>query len=121
MATAGRSRLEEPRAMAGAKPNGPASAAILGAAIGVFTLGLMTTLAEAFAGLKNALVWVTPVGPLSGKTGVGVLAWLIAWAVLASAYRGKDVDFGKITRWAWILIVLGLLFTFPPFYALFAG
>ncbi len=120
MATIGRSRLEEPRAMAGTKPNGPAAAAILSAAIGIFTIGLMTTLAEASPGLRSALAWWTPVGPLAGKTGVGVLAWLIAWALLASAYRGKDVDFGKITRWVWILIVLGLLFTFPPFFDLFA-
>ncbi len=119
MASVGRSRLEEPRA-AGAKPNGPAAAAILGAAIGVFTIGVMTTLGEASPRIGSALAWWAPVGPLSGKTGVGILAWLIAWAVLASAYRGKDVDFGKITRWAWVLIVLGLLFTFPPFFDLFA-
>ena len=64
------------------KPSGPAAAAILAAAVGVFVIGLATNLAEVSADLKNALNWWNPAGPLTGKTGVGVIVWLIAWAVL---------------------------------------
>ena len=102
------------------KPNGVAAAAILAAGIGVFTTGLMTTLAEVSPGLRNALIWSRPVGPLSGKTGVGVIIWLIAWVVLHSMYRGRDAEFGKIMRWSWILILLGFLLTFPPAFELIA-
>ncbi len=102
------------------RPNGPAAAAILAAGIGIFTTGLMTTLAEAWEGLKNALIWWAPAGPLSGKTGMGVIVWLIAWAALATAYTGKDVEIGKTIRWAWVLILLGFLLTFPPVFDLFA-
>ena len=102
------------------KPNGPALAAILAGAIGVFVIGLMTTLAEASESVGNMLRWVGPVGPLSGKTGMGVTVWLVAWIILGSMYKGKNVEPGRITLWSWILIVLGLLGTFPKFFDLFA-
>ncbi len=102
------------------KPSGPAAAAILAAAIGLFAIGLMTTLAEASGSLRSALTWTNPVGPLSGKSGIGVIAWLVAWVVLASMYRGKNVELGRITRWSWILIALGFLGTFPKFFDIFA-
>ena len=106
--------------MTAEKPNGPAAAAVLSAAVGVFVIGLVTTLAEISAGLKAALAWYTPAGPLSGKTSVGVIVWLVTWAVLASRYRDKTVDMARITFWSWILIALGLVFTFPPFFEFFA-
>lgn len=101
------------------KPSGPAAAAILSAAIGVFVIGLATTMAEVTSTLRNALIWLRPVGPLSGKTGVGVIIWILAWVILASRFRGKNVEMGGIARWSWILIALGLLGTFPLFFELF--
>ncbi len=102
------------------KPNGPAAAAILAAAVGVFVIGLLTTLAEVSGGLRNALNWWNPAGPLTGKTGAGVIVWLIAWAVLGARYRRREVDVGRITRRSWILILLGLALTFPPIFEIFA-
>jgi len=98
------------------KPNGAAAAAILAAGIGVFTIGLMTTLNEISSGLSSRLIWVRPVGPLSGKTGVGIIIWLIAWVILHRMHRGRDVELGKIVRWSWILLILGFVLTFPPVY-----
>ncbi len=98
------------------KPNGAAAAALLAAAIGVFVIGLMTSLAAASPALSDALVWVRRVGPLSGKTGVGIIVWLIAWGFLHSRYKDVDVDLGRTLRWTWILVALGWLGTFPPFY-----
>jgi hypothetical protein len=80
----------------------------------------MTTLNEASAAVNSVMVWVRPVGPLSGKTGVGVIVWIAAWLVLASMYKGKSVDMDRIGRWSWILIALGLLGTFPLFFERFA-
>ncbi len=100
------------------KPNGPAAAAILAGAIGVFVIGLATTFAAASRAVGNGLSWVEAVGPLSGETGLGVIAWLVAWWVLGSMYKGKSVNADGITRWSWTLIVLGLLLTFPPVFGL---
>jgi hypothetical protein len=102
------------------KPNGPAAAAIGAAGAGVFAIGLMTTLAEAFAGLKTALIWLAPVGPLSGKTGVGMIVWLVAWGTLASMWKGRDVNIGKVLTWTFVLLLLGFVGTFPPVFEAFA-
>ncbi|HEV8339962.1 MAG TPA: hypothetical protein VGR25_09965 [bacterium] len=102
------------------KSNGPAAAAILAAGAGTFTIGLMTTLAEAFAGLRNALMWYAPSGPLSGKTGVGIIVWLIAWVALATAWKGRDVNIGRVVTWTFVLLLLGFVGTFPPVFEAFA-
>lgn len=102
------------------KPLGTAAAALLAAGVGVFVTGLMTTLAEVSPGLRSSLNWWNPAGPLTGKTGVGVILWLVAWVILHAAYKNSEVDFGRAMRWAWILILLGFLGTFPPFFEAFA-
>jgi hypothetical protein len=101
------------------KPNGPVAAAFLASGIGAFTLGLLTTAAAASEALATALRWSTPVGPLSGKSTGAVIVWLIAWAILGPRWRGKEVQFGPIFRWTLILLALGLLATFPPFFEAF--
>ncbi len=101
------------------KPNGPVAAAFLAAGIGSFALGVLTTGAEASEAVANALRWSAPVGPLSGKTGLAVIVWLVAWAVLASRWRSKEVAFRAVYRWTLVLIALGLLLTFPPFFQAF--
>lgn len=82
---------------------------------------LMVTGAEMSAGLKIALTWSNPVGPLSGKTGVGVIAWIVSWVILHTLWKDKEMDFGKVFTATLILIALGFLFTFPPFFGLFAA
>jgi len=102
------------------KPLGTAAAALLAAGVGVFVTGLMTTLAEVSPGLRSSLNWWNPAGPLTGKTGVGVILWLVAWVILHAAYKNREIDFDRAMRWAWILILLGFLGTFPPFFEAFA-
>lgn len=101
------------------KPNGPAAAAMLAAGIGALTLGLMTVLAEASKAINAFLTWSPPVGPLSGKTGMAVSVYLVAWALLARQFRNREVDFGKFFTYALILIAMGFLLTFPPIYVAF--
>lgn len=106
------------------KSDGPAAAAMLSAGIGVFFLGLLTTLAEASEGLKGFLeVFQGPVGvgPLAGKAVLSIVAWLISWAVLAAAWRNKDTDLKKIFYIGLALGVIGAIGTFPLFFQLFAA
>ncbi len=61
-----------------------------------------------------------PVGPLTGKALTGVIAFFVSWIVLHLVFRGKNVNFARATTVALILLGLGLLFTFPPFFEIFA-
>ena len=99
--------------------NGLAAAALLAGGIGAFAVGVMTILAEVSAAIKTAITFVKPVGALSGKTTIAVIIWLVAWVVLGSMWKDKDVAFGKIAVTAFVFLALGLLFTFPPFFLLF--
>jgi hypothetical protein len=106
------------------RPDGPAAAAMLASAIGVFALGLLTVLAEASVGIHDWLeAWEfgQGVGPLAGKTTVAVIVWLVSWGVLALALRGKEVS---LKGWIWASLVLGIigvLGTFPPIFQAFAA
>jgi hypothetical protein len=60
-----------------------------------------------------------PVGPLSGKTTVAVAVYLVAWAILAAWWRGRNVRFAQVWTITLILLGLGLLGTFPIFFELF--
>jgi len=101
--------------------NGPAAAAILASGIGSMALGLFTTLAQAITSIKNALNLYDPAGPLSGKTTVAVVVWLVAWGILHGLWKKKQVAFARVFIATVILIALGLLGTFPPFFEAFGG
>lgn len=101
------------------KPSGPAMAVILSASIGVFVTGLATVLATASTAVKEALNWWNPAGPLTGKTGVGVIAWMVAWAVSHAVWREKEVGFRGIWILSLILIILGWVMMFPPVFEAF--
>jgi hypothetical protein len=101
------------------KPEGPIAAAILAGGVGALALGIVTTLSEASTGFKNALNWNNDVGPLSGKTIVTVLVWLVAWGVLHLVYRRKPYETRRALTIALVLIGLGVLGTFPTFFEAF--
>lgn len=101
--------------------NGLAAAALVAGGIGSLVLGLNTILAEVSSAFKTAITFYSPASSLSGKTIVAVIVWLIAWFVLARLWKDKDVDFGKAVLASFIMLGLGVLFTFPPFFTLFGG
>lgn len=103
------------------KPEGPIAAAILAGGVGALALGVFTTLAEASTSIKDWLKWDDEVGPLSGKTGMAVLAWLVAWAVLHLVYRGKPYETRRAFVIAMVLLALGAVGTFPTFFEAFAS
>jgi hypothetical protein len=100
---------------------GSAAAALIAAGIGCFVLGLFTTLNEVSSTLSDGLNWWNSVGPLSGKTALGVFAWIISWAILWPLYRNKRRSLWTAFIIMVVLIVIGLVLTFPPFFELFAA
>jgi hypothetical protein len=103
------------------KPEGPIAAAIIAGGIGAAALGLFTTLAEASTDVKDWLDWNSDVGPLSGKTIMAVIVWLVAWAVLHVVYRGKPYETRRAFIIAVVLVGLGVLGTFPTFFQAFTA
>lgn len=105
------------------RPDGPGAAAILAAGFGIFVLGLLTTLAEISASLKGFLEdfqGSVGVGALAGKTTLAMVAWLVAWAALAFAWKGRSMKVRGVFVAAVILVILGIVGTFPPFFEAFA-
>ncbi len=104
------------------KPDGPAAAAMVAAGIGIFVLGLLTTLAVPWTDLKEFLADFQlgqGVGPLAGKTTLAAIAFFVSWAALHYLWRDKDVDLKKIFKIGLVLGLLGALGTFPPFFERF--
>jgi hypothetical protein len=101
--------------------NGPAAAAILASGVGSFALGLFTTLAQAITAVRSALNLYDPAGPLSGKTTVAVVIWLVAWVVCHQLWKNRQVNFTKVYMATLIMIALGLLGTFPLFFEAFGN
>ena len=102
------------------KAEGPISAAIIAAGIGAFALGIFTTLAEASAGAKGWFEWSVRVGPLSGKTTMAVIVWLVAWVVLHFTMRRSRSESSGALIVSLVLIGLGIVGTFPTFFQAFA-
>jgi hypothetical protein len=100
-------------------PNGSGAAAVLAAGIGSFALAVLAIAADRVPVLGRALDFYRPTGPLSGVTTTGIAIWLIAWVCLQYRWRNRNVALGSIAAVALILLVLGVLFTFPPLADLF--
>lgn len=100
----------------GITTHGAAQAAFLAAGIGGFAIGLFVILHE--AGIFSAPAIYRPAGGLSGRTTLAIAAWLIAWAVLHYRWKDRQVDPHRVQLWTVILIVLGLIMTFPPVWGL---
>jgi hypothetical protein len=93
-------------------PNGSPMASFLSAGIGAFAMGLVVLLNE--GGLFAAPSVYAPAGGVSGRTTVAVIVWLVAWGVLHHRWKARHIAPGGIYLTTVILIVLGILATFPP-------
>ena len=49
---------------------------------------------------------------------MATIVWLIAWAVLHNRWKAREIAPGRVGAVTVILIVLGVLGTFPPVWAL---
>lgn len=104
-----------------AQIDGPPAASLIAAGIGAVTLGLFTTLAEASTGIKDFLQWNDRVGPLSGKTILAAIAYFASFLILGFASRGKTFALRSVLIAAGVLVLLGVLLTFPPIFQAFAS
>ncbi len=99
--------------------NGAGAAAYLAAGIGSIILGISVILKENIKSVAKFMNFYDPVGPLSGTTIIALLLWIISWIVLHVIWKNKEVKFDKIFLAGTLLIILGLVGTFPPFFGLF--
>jgi hypothetical protein len=107
------SRSESPTL---AVANGAAMAAVLGAGIGSFAMGAFVLLNE--AGLFAAPALYGPAGGVTGRTTFATIVWLLAWGVLHARWNSREVAPGRVFTWTLVLVVLAILGTFPPLWAL---
>jgi hypothetical protein len=97
--------------------NGSAMASFLGAGIGAFAMGVVVLLNE--AGLFAAPALYAPAGGVSGRTTLATVAWLIAWGVLHTRWRRREIPPRRVYLLTSFLTGIGILATFPPTWALF--
>ena len=91
------------------RPSGPVAAVQLATGIG----------ARVFAH-KGVVAYDQEVGPLSGKTIWGVVAFAVSWLILGVALRNRNPALRTVAIVAGALLVLALIGTFAPFFQLFA-
>jgi hypothetical protein len=101
------------------EPNGGIAAALLAAGIACAAFGLLVVLAEASEGIAETLSVSEGTGPLSGKGLAATAVWLGVWPVLHLALRHREVPWRLTARIVGVLVVIGLLGTFPPVFQLF--
>lgn len=99
------------------KTNGAAMAAILAAAIGSFSLGLVVLINS--MGLISIPALYEPAGGVTGRTTLTVVIWMISWAILHYKWKNRQISYRRTLLLSLILIGGSLVFTFPPFWSLF--
>jgi hypothetical protein len=77
-------------------------------------------IAESSESFAESIAYSEDVGPLSGKTIWAVAAFLGAWLILGLALRNRNPALRTVAIIAGVLITLGLVGTFAPFFQLFA-
>ena len=110
-------------------PSGAAVAALIAAMLGMLALAIVNVFAEAseaFAGTVHGIgkLWMpgaAGIGPYSGKETVGLVVWIVSWAVLHPLGRGKELN---LSRWLVVFLIgVGVATTllWPPVYGFLAG
>jgi hypothetical protein len=111
------------------KPVGSAAAAMLSAAIGLITLGLVHTGTVASRDFQSWVfslgkLWIpgaAGIGPYSGKETLMLVAWFLSWAILYFALRKRSFSIVKIASVSMMLIGIATLFVWTPFIHLILG
>jgi len=101
----------------GEATNGAVWAALLAGSIGGFAMGLVVLLNE--AGVFAAPSLYAPSGGVSGRTTIAAVMWLVAWAVLHARWKNRRIETSRVRTAMIVLLVLGLVGTFPPVWSLF--
>jgi hypothetical protein len=112
-------QTEGPPASGEERPEGPVAAALLATGVGSLVLAILVVIAEANESFAMSLAYSDRVGPLSGKTIWAMGAYAGSWAILAVALRGRRMNLRAVAVLAAVLLALGLVGTFSPFFELF--
>jgi hypothetical protein len=104
-----------------ARPSGPAAAVVLAAGFAAFALGLLSVLAAASETVTEALTLSERVGETSGLTTATAAVFFASWTALAYVWRESDPPLPRVAAVAAVLLALGLLGTFPPFFNALGG
>ena len=99
---------------------GPVAAVFLAAGVASLILGILTTTAEISEGVKSGLEWSKPVGPLTGKVVLSSIGFFLAWGILYAVLKDKDPRPKSIWMWTSILVIAGIVLTFPLVFQAFA-
>ncbi len=102
------------------EPNGGVVAAIVSAGIACAILGSVVVAAAASPAFAKLMNFYSPAGPITGKTTVTTVAYLVIWPNLHYRLRDRHLDLSKAFLFTIFLVAVGLVGTFPPFYQLFA-
>lgn len=101
--------------------SGPGAAAILAAGLGSLALGVFAFVGDAWPAVRRAFIVWPPTGPLSGVTVAAIAVWLAAWLALSRLWRAHDINLARVNAAAFLMLIAGLLLTFPPFMDLLQG
>ena len=96
--------------------NGAAAAAMIATGAGGVFFGIFIVLAENIPAAKAMMNLYNPVGPLSGKTIFGLIAWVVSWVVLHFALRNRELSPRTVAVITFALVGVSLLLTFPFVY-----
>ena len=100
---------------------GPVAAAALSVGIGALAFGIAVVASESSPAIAAKLNWYNPTGPLSGKTSIGIIVWLVAWAILSALWKRESVRLRPVLMTSLALIAIGFILTFPPVFDAIAG
>jgi len=95
-------------------PNGSAAAAILAAGIGILVFAVTAFAGDKSPAIKSSLIFYKPTGPLSGVVVTAVAFWTFCWMLLEWRWGKKAVSGKSVCTASLVMVVLGLLLTFPP-------
>jgi hypothetical protein len=101
------------------EPNGGVVAAIVAAGLACAIFGFLVVLTAASPEVEKLMTFYWPAGPLTGRSTVTIVAYLVIWPNLHYRLRDRHLDLYKAFLFTLFLVGLGLIGTFPPFYQLF--
>ena len=108
----------------GNRTNGAAGAAVLSAALGLFSLAVTQVVTHGSPQITTVVhnlgkLWMPGsegIGPYSGKQTLALLAWLISWGILHYFWRKRELNLMIVGTLALALIGVATTLVWPPIY-----